>query len=356
MSQIYEQYWSYTAAFTDLFGYKSVSTLKTCVEFLEEHREEVFSKDEYESLQNNLHDVLGIDFISIRKAINQFVKLGFLKPMLNGYNPEVIDFLQANSTSARKSIMSKIVYRYADFDNSMTKPVQNNNKQINFILKTIEELGHLTDKELAAMMTVNISNHPKGYLTPTELSQYYRTALTSGFIDRKYNQLAHLKNLLGKLDDLVSVNGTIYFETDAKLLFGQDLSVKKIIHEPYLQRVYNCELADESKSVFRSSRPQSMLMGVNNSVLVPSHIKPIKASNDNELFDVNNGLLLPQQADELFEQGYFTFNEDGTIKTSSLLGEGLHKYLSHAQLNKSCINNKRQDYMEYHRKQVFLDK
>ena len=77
---------------------------------------------------------------------------------------------------------------------------------------------------------------------------------------------------------------------------------------------------------------------------------------DKELFDVNNGLLLPKQADNLFEQGYFTFNEDGTLELSSLLGEGMHQYLSHAKLSKACINEKRQDYMEYHRKQVFLDR
>ena len=220
----------------------------------------------------------------------------------------------------------------------------------------MEEIGHLSEKELTAMMTVNIAQHQKGFLTPTELSQYYRSANSCGFIDRKYNQIAHLKNLLGKLDDLVSYDGAIYFETDAKRLFGDDLSVKQIVHEPYLQRVYNCELVDESKTIFGSSKPQSMLQGVGTEILVPSHIKPIKVATDKELFDVNNGLLLPKQADNLFEQGYFTFNEDGTLELSSLLGEGMHKYLSHAKLSKACINEKRQDYMEYHRKQVFLDR
>ena len=356
MAQIYEQYWSYTAAFTDLYGSKAINTLKTCVEFLDKHEGEFFSKDTYEDLQYEIKSVLGIDLISIRKAINQFVKLGFLKPMLAGYNPETIEFLQATSSSKRKSIMSKIIYKYANFDNSMTKPVYSNNKQINFLLKTMEEIGHLSEKELTAMMTVNIAQHQKGFLTPTELSQYYRSANLCGFIDRKYNQIAHLKNLLGKLDDLVSYDGAIYLETDAKRLFGDDLSVKQIVHEPYLQRVYNCELVDESKTIFGSSKPQSMLQGVGTEILVPSHIKPIKVATDKELFDVNNGLLLPKQADNLFEQGYFTFNEDGTLELSSLLGEGMHQYLSHAKLSKACINEKRQDYMEYHRKQVFLDR
>ena len=354
MTQIYEQYWSYTAAFTDLFGSKAVSTLKTCVDFLDEHSDEFFTKESYEDLQDDIQEVLGIDYISIRKAINQFVKLGFLKPMLTGYQPEVIDFLNAPSSAKRKNIMSKIIYKYANFDNSMTKSVYSHNRQINFLLKTMEEIGHLSEKELTAMMIVDIAQHPKGFLTPTELSQYYRTANSCGFIERKYNQIAHLKNLLGKLDDLVSYDGAIYFETDAKRIFGDDLQVKQIIHEPYLQRVYNCELVDESKSIFGS--PKSMLEGVGTEILVPSHIKPLKVANEKEMFDVNNGLLLPKQADSLFDQGYFTFNDDGSIEISSLLGEGMHQYLSHAKLNKNCINDQRQDYMEYHRKQVFLDR
>ena len=106
MAQIYEQYWSYTAAFTDLFGSKAINTLKTCVEFLDEHEGELFTKESYENLQSEIQEVLGIDLISIRKAINQFVKLGFLKPMLTGYPIETMEFLNAPSSVKRKSIMS----------------------------------------------------------------------------------------------------------------------------------------------------------------------------------------------------------------------------------------------------------
>jgi len=354
MAQIYEQYWSYTAAFTDLFGPKAISTLKTCVEFLDSSNKKNFSQEAYEDLQYEIQSILCIDLISIRKAINQFVKLGFLKPMLMGYPGETLEFLNASSSSKRKSIMSKIIYRYANFDNSMTKPVFSNNRQINFLLKTLEEIGHLSEKEITAMMTVDIAKHSKGFLLPTELSQYFRSANASGFIKRKYNQISHLKNLLGKLDDLVSYNGTIYYETDAKRIFGDDLSIKEIVTEPYLQRVYNCELIDESTTIF--GKPKSMLEGLSSEILVPSHIKPVKLSTEEESFDINNGLLLPKQAEELFEQGYFTFNEDGTLEISSLLGESIHQYLSHTKLNKQFINEKRNDYLEFHRKQLYLDR
>ena len=58
MAQIYEQYWSYTAAFTDLFGPKAITTLKTCVEFLDSSNKKTFSQEAYEDLQYEIQSVL----------------------------------------------------------------------------------------------------------------------------------------------------------------------------------------------------------------------------------------------------------------------------------------------------------
>ena len=104
--QIYEQYWSYTAAFTDLFGTKAVTSLKICVDFLDVHANDLYTKELYEELQTEIKAVLQIDYISIRKAVNQFVKLGFLKPLLAGYPSETREFLMASSNAKRKSAES----------------------------------------------------------------------------------------------------------------------------------------------------------------------------------------------------------------------------------------------------------
>lgn len=354
--QIYEQYWSYTAAFTDLFGTKAVTSLKICVDFLDVHTNDLYTKELYEELQTEIKAVLQIDYISIRKAVNQFVKLGFLKPLLAGYPSETREFLMASSNAKRKSILSKIVYKYANFDNSMTSPIYGEKRQINFVLKTLEEIGHISEKELTAMMLVDINRYPNGYLTPIELSQYYRSADANGFIARKYNQISHLKNLLGKLDDLVSCDGTIYYETDAKNLFGENLENKKIIKEPYLQRVYNCELIDESKSTLGKSKAESMIVGTQSQALVPVHIKPIIESNENEAFDVNNGLLLSGETGTLFEKGYMSIDTDGTILPSILLSDDMHQILSRARLNPQFMNEQRMDYLDFHRHQVFADR
>lgn len=206
------------------------------------------------------------------------------------------------------------------------------------------------------MMLVDINRYSNGYLTPIELSQYYRSADANGFIARKYNQISHLKNLLGKLDDLVSCDGTIYYETDAKNLFGENLENKKIIKEPYLQRVYNCELIDESKSTLGKSKAESMIVGTQSQALVPVHIKPIIESNENEVFDVNNGLLLSGETGTLFEKGYMSIDTDGTILPSILLSDDMHQILSRARLNPQFMNEQRMDYLDFHRHQVFADR
>ena len=354
--QIYEQYWSYTAAFTDLFGAKAITSLKICVDFLDVHANDLYTKELYENLQTEIKSVLQIDYISIRKAVNQFVKLGFLKPLLSGYPLETKEFLMASSNAKRKSILSKIVYKYANFDNSMTSPIYGGKRQINFVLKTLEEIGRISEKELTAMMLVDINRYPNGYLTPIELSQYYRSADANGFIARKYNQISHLKNLLGKLDDLVSCDGCIYYETDAKRLFGENLENKKVIKEPYLQRVYNCELVDETKSILKKSEAESMIVGFQSKSLVPVHIKPIIQSNDDEVFDINNGLLLSGEASTLFEKGYMSINADGTVLPSVLLSNDMHQMLSRTRLNPQFMNEQRMDYLDFHRHQVFADR
>lgn len=54
-----------------------------------------------------------------------------------------------------------------------------------------------------------------------------------------------------------------------------------------------------------------------------SHIKPwAKCELDAERLDVFNGLLLAPQLDAAFDRGFITVADDGTVRVSSLLGEG----------------------------------
>ena len=86
--QNYEDYWSLTNAFTDYNGEGFLETLKISVTFIDEFKEEDYSPEKYSRLQEKIQAKLGIELISVRKAINQLVKLGFINSFLISYNSD----------------------------------------------------------------------------------------------------------------------------------------------------------------------------------------------------------------------------------------------------------------------------
>lgn len=85
--------------------------------------------------------------------------------------------------------------------------------------------------------------------------------------------------------------------------------------------------------------------------LVASHIKPWAQADNLERLDPFNGLLLLPNLDKVFDLGYITFEDSGSICVSRELEEtellGVHEQLS-AQLTTG-----HQVYLEYHRENIF---
>ncbi len=353
-NQIYESYWNYTAAFTDFSGDKFIDTLRTCLNFIDAN-DGRYSEEIYATLQNELQMKVpmtgnGWD-ASQRKRINQLVKLGFIFPFLAGYPQESREYLCAQTGRKKKNILSKIVYKYANFCNSTTVDVHT--LQLTFFLKSLEEIGCFSETDLATLMTIDLATFRNEFASREDLDRQYRDVDVEGFISRKYNQVSHLKNVLGKLEDLTVHDNAIYFKTDAIRLFGGDEEARKTVRDPYLQRVYKSELEEESTIHFGCGTPKCMLEGLSHPVLIASHIKPYKCSSPDEAFDVNNGLLLSKNTDLLFDLGYMTFDDSGIIIPSKVLDVDMCNYLSQFRLHRDFINPKRMDYMKYHRSHVY---
>lgn len=87
-----------------------------------------------------------------------------------------------------------------------------------------------------------------------------------------------------------------------------------------------------------------------------SHIKGYAESNDDEKFDINNGLLMVASADALFDKHLFTIcNEEGEIKTSYYIESNVLFRLGFAQsLYKPLLNKKRMEYLKYHKNKFEL--
>lgn len=87
-------------------------------------------------------------------------------------------------------------------------------------------------------------------------------------------------------------------------------------------------------------------------LLVASHIKPWRFSDNYERLDKFNGLLLTPTFDKLFDLGYITFENNGVIKISSELYNYGELGVVHGM--KIEVFEESVKYLEYHRKNIFI--
>jgi len=89
-------------------------------------------------------------------------------------------------------------------------------------------------------------------------------------------------------------------------------------------------------------------------ILVASHIKPWRSSDNAERLDVYNGLLLIPNLDKAFDKGFISFKKNGDILISELLQKpdllGIY-----SDLSLKIAHQQHQGYLEYHRDVVFAE-
>lgn len=90
-------------------------------------------------------------------------------------------------------------------------------------------------------------------------------------------------------------------------------------------------------------------------ILVASHIKSWRDSENNERLDVFNGLLLSPNYDKLFDRGYLTFNSKGKVEYSKVLSQNdkLLLGLQDGAVLKR-IDERHKTYLKYHNEKCFI--
>lgn len=91
----------------------------------------------------------------------------------------------------------------------------------------------------------------------------------------------------------------------------------------------------------------------NKELLTASHIKPWSVSTAKEKLDIDNGLLLCPNHDRLFDGGFISFDDDGSIIISDRLSELDCLFTNVNKSMKILLSDKSRKYMEYHRKEIF---
>lgn len=348
-NQVYEDYWSITFAYTNIYGEKFHTSLKLILDFIDQNNINLdnYNDDLYNQLQQRLNSVYEMNEISIRKIINQYVKLGFVNYKLAGYHPDARKFLISSSNEEKQIIFSKIVYQSSNFKRDVTE-YNDDQKPMNFLLKTLAYSGPLTEDDRIALMLTDLSRTTRDFLTRDELEEKKRYAEIIDFKERKYNQIDHFTNLLGKLSDVfLDNNKTLYLTEDDMPDDIEELEKR----DPYLHRLYKSTLKEESVQLF--DKEICYLEKLDYPSLVASHIKPFKKSNPSEQYDKNNGLLLSRGMDALFDKGYISFNDDGTIILSDRLSKDVKEHLKNYSLDSIILNEQRLEYLHYNREFVF---
>jgi hypothetical protein len=101
---------------------------------------------------------------------------------------------------------------------------------------------------------------------------------------------------------------------------------------------------------------QCALTGVDRKeLLIASHTKPWRLSNDKERTDKNNGFLFESRIDKLFDARLISFDDDGRILISTLLSESnvLALQIKKDQKIRNSLNSSQKDYLKFHREQLF---
>ena len=293
-NQKYEEYWALTLEYKKFDDNKFNLTLKTIIDFIDENP--IITSTEYKKLQNILNILTPKkNMASIRKAINQFLKLGFINNKMESYHIKTRQFLTEKDISRKKRIYSEIMY-----DNA------------------------------------------------SELENITKVILEEKADERKYNQ----RNFLwGICRDILT---GIYINKEGRLTLEKYDSIEEKIkkgRDSYKQRLYKYDLYKESID----SNKEVVCYYENKSypVLIASHIKPYIKCEEDEKFDADNGLLLSKNIDNLFDNGWITFDDDGTVLCSDNLDIRIKSELQKQKLDKKYLNEKRLKYLKYHRDYVF---
>jgi len=92
--------------------------------------------------------------------------------------------------------------------------------------------------------------------------------------------------------------------------------------------------------------------------LIASHIKPWRSSNNSERLDGENGLLLSPNIDAMFDHGFISFDDDGTLLVSAVLDKQVLEQTGvpiDETVNAGRFTEGKKSYLAYHRRAVFLE-
>jgi predicted restriction endonuclease len=89
--------------------------------------------------------------------------------------------------------------------------------------------------------------------------------------------------------------------------------------------------------------------------LIAGHVRPWRDSNNDELLDGENGLLLTPTVDHLFDKGFISFEDSGQLIVSPVADPVSLKLMGvdrEARMNVGAFSQGQRRYLHFHRENV----
>lgn len=355
-TQRYENYWKLTLEYSDIHGIKFSTTLNLILYFIDKYNSKLqkgFSSKLYKELQESINNVYPkSDQGSTRKSINQFVKLGFIKPGLQGYRSEAKSFINSKTDEERELIFSEIYYKYSSLNSSVTND-HTDTRQINFLLKTLmyHPKQQLTEDEIIGLMTVDITKINKGYLSSEELKSNVAKADEIDFIKRKYNQINYFMRYLRFIPGISVADdkSLITYTEDASLKLSGSIDVSR---DPTMFRIMKEKIKQESIDLYGTVL--CYLTKREQKGLVVSHIwrseDALREMNVEAAYDYNNALILEPTTDQYFDKYDMTISKSGEPTFNDIVPQGLIDNLKPLKIDEEILTSSRKKYLDIHNK------
>ena len=152
-------------------------------------------------------------------------------------------------------------------------------------------------------------------------------------------------------NDIVTYESPLDIQEEKKIL-DKDMTEKdkgNLIRARKGQGLYRQRLLEEC--------PFCPISGINDErLLIASHIKPWRDSNDQEKIDPKNGFALAPNYDCLFDNGFMTFEYDKTIVVSPWISPMNQKRLgvyTGMKVPNLPLDAEREKYLQYHRQFIY---
>lgn len=238
---------------------------------------------------------------------------------------------------------------------------------------------------------VRVGSHPKGVIGIGEISKniFSRKHWSSdhdkkdkilNFVELKFQALSreplipldYLESNFSNVKWTPQSNGNVISQEISSEIFQELINDTKPNHELQIEReiLENAKLTETEKQQLILSRKgqgnfRKLLIKYWNGcsitdcklmdILIASHIKPWKYSNNEERLNPYNGLLLTPNLDKLFDNGLISFEENGKI----IISDKVSTYVNELGITphmRVYLEKEHQSFMQYHRNKVFIQK